>query len=189
MSQNLRNFTKALYGMDAVVQRVPVGTWDYPSPCEGWTAADVLVHQIAVLEGAAATVRSGEMTRPDAPKDLSDLVETWNATRDGVLAALDHKGALQQRGKFWFGEMTIDEFISIVQWDPLTHAWDVAVATGVEAQLDEDLVRQTFDTIAPMRDVMVKRGNIGESQIEIADDANIVDRYLGLVGRDPSWSV
>ena len=67
MSENLRNFTKAIYGMDAVVQRVPVDAWDNGSPCEGWTARDVVGHQAGVLNGVAQIARTGEMAMPVPP--------------------------------------------------------------------------------------------------------------------------
>ena len=50
MSTNSRNYTKALYGFDAVVQRVPADRWDAPSPCEGWCARDVVAHASGVVD-------------------------------------------------------------------------------------------------------------------------------------------
>ena len=48
MSDNLRWYTKALYGFDHVVRLAPVGGWDRPSPCEGWTARHVVGHVLAI---------------------------------------------------------------------------------------------------------------------------------------------
>ena len=96
MSENLRNFTKALYGMDAVVRRVPEDRWDAPSPCEGWSARDVVAHQVGVLRGLAGTVRSGEMVLPAEPQDRSDPLALWHGVRDEVIEALDRPGTLQQ---------------------------------------------------------------------------------------------
>lgn len=186
MSENLRNFTKAIYGMDAVVRRVDSARWDDPSPCEGWSARDVVGHQVGVLRGLTEIVRTGEMALPAPPDDQSDPVGLWNEARDAVLEALDHPGRLQQRGKFWFGEMSVDELISVVQWDPLTHAWDVAKAVGLEAHLDEGLAQRSHDTVQSMRPALAKRGLVSEEAVEVAADADIVSRYLGLVGRDPS---
>jgi len=55
MSTNLRNYTKALYGFDAVVQRVPEDRWDADSPCDGWSARDVVTHACG----------DGALPRPD----------------------------------------------------------------------------------------------------------------------------
>lgn len=185
MSENLRNFTKALYGMDAVVRRVPPDRWDEPSPCEGWSARDVVAHQVGVLRGLAETVRTGEMARPAEPEDRADPVALWAEARDDVIAELDRAGALQQPGRFWFGEMTVDELIGVAQWDPLTHAWDVATAVGIEAHLDPDLAQRSFDTIAPMRATLAKRQLVSPEEVDVSADADPVSRYLGLVGRNP----
>ncbi len=185
MSENLRNFTKAVYGMDAVVKRVPSDRWDAPSPCEGWSARDVVAHQVGVLRGLAETVRSGEMALPAEPEDRSDPVGLWSEVRDDVLAALDRSGALQQHGRFWFGEMSVDELIGVVQWDPLTHAWDVATAVGIDAHIDPELAEHSHATIAPMRETLAKRKLVSPDAVEVPAEADVVSRYLGLVGRDP----
>ena len=187
LSQETVN-TKALYGMDAVVRRVADDRWDAPSPCAGWSARDVVAHQVGVLRGLAETVRTGEMAVPSAPEDRADPVALWSEARDEVIDALDQPGRLQQSGPFWFGEMTIDELIGVVQWDPLTHAWDVAKATGLEAHLDADVAKRSYDTIAPLRELLAKRKLVTPEPVEVAPDADIVSRFLGLVGRDPARS-
>ena len=185
VSDNLRDFTKALYGMDAVIRRVPDDAWDQASPCEGWTARDVVGHQVGVLNGVTHMAGGNDMILPATPEDLSNPQELWAGARDAVLAALDQQGALQHSGKYWFGPMTIDELIGVVQWDPLTHAWDVAKATGAEVALDEDLAQKSFDRISAIRPSLAKMHLVGD-EVTVADDADIVSRYLGLVGRDPS---
>ncbi len=186
MSENLRYFTKAVYGMDAVVRRVDEGRWDEASPCEGWSARDVVAHQVGVLRGLAETVRTGTMARPMEPEERSDPLALWASGRDEVLEALDRPGRLQQHGRFWFGEMTVDELIAVVQWDPLTHAWDVATATGQPAHLDPELAQRSFDTISAMRPSLAKRELVAPDPVDVGDDADIVSRYLALVGRDPT---
>ena len=185
MSENLRNFTKALYGMDAVLRRVPADRWDAPSPCAGWSARDVVAHQVGVLRGLAETVRTGEMAVPTEPEDRSDPMALWHGARDEVIEALDHPGTLQQQGRYWFGEMTVDELVGVVQWDPLTHAWDVAKAVGIDAHIDSELAQRSYDTIAPMRETLAKRKLVSPDPVEVGPDADPVSRYLGLVGRDP----
>lgn len=185
MSENLRNFTKAIYGMDAVVQRIPADAWDNDSPCDGWTARDVVGHQAGVLGGVAHMAAGNEMILPAAPDDLSDPVTVWADARDGVLAALDQPGALHHEGKYWFGPMSIDDLVGVVAWDPLTHSWDLQQATGVQAVLDDELAQLSYDRISSMRPSLAKMRLIGD-EVAVAADAGIVDRFLGLIGRDPS---
>jgi uncharacterized protein (TIGR03086 family) len=185
MSKNLRDFTKAVYTMDAVVNRVPHDAWDNDSPCEGWTARDVVGHISGVFNAGADMIASGEMVPPRPVQDVSDPQAVWASARDKMLAVLDTPDTLQREGKFWFGPMSVDQLISVVLWDPLTHAWDVGTATGVDPKLDAGLAQSAFDTVSSMRDGLAKMGLIAEAT-PVADDAAIVDRYLALVGRNPA---
>ena len=184
MSANLRRFTKAVYGMDAVVRRVPDDAWDGDSPCAGWTARQVVAHQVGVLDGVAGFARGGEVRMPEMPEDVSDPVGLWARCRDEVLEALDHEGALQRHDAYWFGPMTIDELIGVVQWDPLTHAWDLCRATGQEHVPDHGLAEASIATIEPMASTLRKWRLVGEP-VDVPEGAPAMDRFLGLVGRDP----
>lgn len=119
MSQNLRNYTKALYGFDAVVQRVPADQWDAPSPCEGWSARDVLVHQVGVINAVAQMARTGAVAWPDSAGPGDDPVGLWNACRDRFFDSVDRPDTITRVGSYWFGESPFDEVLAFAQWDPL----------------------------------------------------------------------
>jgi len=55
--------------MDAAVQRVPTDSCDNDSPCDGWTARDVVGHPAGVLNGVAHVARTNEMVLPGTPDD------------------------------------------------------------------------------------------------------------------------
>ncbi len=185
MSVNLRNFTKSVYGFDAVVRRVPAAAWGNPSPCEGWSAREVLSHQIGVLDGVARAARGEDIGRPAEPTALADPLAAWVGCRDGLLEALDHGGALQRSGKYWFGEMSVDEFIGIVQWDPLAHAWDIAKAAGLDPIADDELATSSLKTIDTMADMLRKWKLIG-APVDVPAGASATDRFLAVTGRNPA---
>ena len=185
MSENLRNFTKAVYSMDAVVNRVPDGAWDQSSPCDGWSARDVVGHAAGVLLAVAEMAGGAAMVLPTTADDLTDPVGTWADARDTVLAALDAPGALDLTGEYWFGPMSIDELVGFVQWDPLTHGWDVAQATGVSVSLDEGLAQLSFDRISSIRQGLASMGLVGD-EVSVDAGSSVTDRYLALVGREPT---
>lgn len=182
MSQNSRNFVQAVLAFDAVVQRTDATAWQNDTPCDGWTAADLLEHQCAVLNGVTAVANSGQMAKPTPPADMSDPQAAWRETRDGVLQALDQQGVLNQEGPFWFNAATVDDMVGIVMWDAVTHSWDLAQAVGQHHGLDDALVQACYDVVAPMSDMLVESGRTGPV-VEVASDAPILERYLGLVGR------
>ena len=185
MSVNLRNFTRAVYVLAAVVHRVASPDWDNQSPCEEWSARDVLRHQCGVLGAMTATLNSGETVPPQLIDSAEDPIEVWAQTRDELFEALDQPDILEREGKFWFGPMSVDQWIKIVQWDPMTHAWDIGFATGVEAHMPNDLASISYDMIGTMRETLHGWGLIAD-QVDVSDNADAVERFLALVGRDPS---
>lgn len=182
MSKNSRQFVQAVLAFDAVVQRTDPSAWQNATPCEGWTAVDLLEHQCAVLNGVTAVASTGAMAAPTPPADMSDPSAVWQTTRDNVLEALDKSGVLAQQGPFWFGAETVDDMIGIVKWDPVTHAWDLAQAVGEAHGLDDALVQACHEVVAPLSDMLVDSARTGPV-VEIAADAPVLDRYLALVGR------
>lgn len=182
MSQNLRHFVEAVYAFDAVVQRTPDDAWSNATPCEGWSALDLLQHQCAVLNGITAMAKSGAMAKPTPPEDMSDPQAVWTQTRVDLLASLDQVDVLAQEGPFWFNTPTIDDTIGVVKWDPVTHTWDLAQATGQQACLSDELLEATYATVEPMSDMLVESKRTGD-RVQVADDAPILERYLALVGR------
>ena len=129
MSEKLRRFTKAVYGLDAVVRRVDEGAWDLPSPCTEWAARDVVGHQVQVMGMVADAARGASADRGFAtPRDAAgdDPAAAWSSARDDVLYALDHEGSLQRETDSPFGPKTVDRRIGILYVDPLTHTWLVS---------------------------------------------------------------
>lgn len=182
MSQNLRFFTQAVYAFDAVVQRYPAERWEAETPCTGWNAKQLVEHQCAVLNGVAEIARKGAMVGPTPSPESADPVGTWNTCRDALLEALDTQGALVQEGPFWFGAADVDALVEAVAWDPVTHAWDLASAGGIDHGLSPALVDATMDTVVPRIEMLSESGRTAAA-VEVADDAPVLDRYLALVGR------
>jgi uncharacterized protein (TIGR03086 family) len=185
VTQNLRNYTKALYGFDAVIQRVPESTWDFDSPCEGWCARDVVAHACGVMDAVAEMARTGEMAMPGSPEPGDDPVELWNESRDGLLDALDRPNVINRDGKYWFGASTIDELLGFVVWDPLGHAWDLGQAVGLDPHLSADVAAASLSVIEQHAD-MFRSMQLMADPVEVAADADAPTRFLASIGRDPA---
>jgi uncharacterized protein (TIGR03086 family) len=183
MSTISRNYTKALYGFDAVVRRVPPDCWDTDSPCEGWSARDVVTHATGVIVAVAEMARTGQMAMPQPPEVEGDPTSAWSAARDDVLAALDEPGALDRAGEFWFGTSTIDELLSFTTWDPLGHAWDLAVAAGLDPHLSDEVAEAAIPVIEARADILRSMELMGDP-VEVPADASPATRFLALIGRD-----
>lgn len=185
MSDNLRTYTKAVYGFDHVMRLVPADAWDQPSPCEAWSARDVVGHVVAVqryllslIEGTAPTM--DPFTDPGRHAG-DDPAATWAETRDALLAALDTAGALQRVVQSFWGEIPIDEALANNLADTTVHAWDVARATGVDENLDQGVAERALAQITPAVDHMRAGGMLGPAATPVDDSP--AARLLALSGR------
>ena len=185
MSTNSRNYTKALYGFDAVVQRVPVDRWDEASPCDGWSATDVVAHASGVVTAVAEMARTGQVAMPQTPDAGGDPVGLWNAALDNVLDALDQPDTINRVGEYWFGATTIDDLVAFTTWDPLGHSWDLATAVGIDAHLSPDVAEASIAVIAANADTL-RSMKLMAAPVEVPSDAGAADRFLGLTGRNPA---
>lgn len=186
VSANRRDFTRAVYTLDAVVQRVPPGTWTRQSPCEAWTAGEVLGHVVWGLRNTTALASGGDTPPQQSEAEIvaSDPVGTWNAARDGVLDALDRPGVVQRVVEGPFGSMSIDDFMGFYPSDLLAHTWDIARTAGADAHLPPDLCERFADTLAAMGDVLRRPGSMADA-VAVPADADAATRFIAQTGRTP----
>jgi uncharacterized protein (TIGR03086 family) len=186
MSENLRTYTKAIYTMDAVVQRVPDSVWDQQSPCENWCAKEVLGHFMWGMQNltAAATQGNPPTRTSEAEVSGSDPKASWATTRDALLTALDHEGAIYNTFNGPFGPGTVDDFLAIHSIDCLLHTWDIAKTAGIEAHLPADMAAAGAAGLAALGDGVRAPGLFGPAVETEADDP--VSRLVAIAGRNPA---
>ena len=183
MSDNLRRYTRALYGFDAVVRRTSAEAWGNDSPCEGWTAADVVAHNVGMNRMIAGFTRGDGAPHADhVPAD--DPAASWATSFDELLAALDTEGALQTVAMTPWGELPVEKFLGFVWVDPVIHTWDLAVAVGQEPVLAADLVELGAARLERAGDSLVGPGRF-RAAVDVADGATTLDRFISLSGRTP----
>lgn len=165
-----------------VVRAVPDDGWDADSPCEGWTARQVLEHVVESQHGFLARFDlAPAVDGEDDPRDRWDLV------RDGIQRGLDDPEAAAITYDGMFGETTfadtVDQFMSA---DLTVHSWDVARAAGLSEHeaIPEDEVRRLDERLRPMGDTIRMPGVFGP-EVPVPDDAPAQDRLLGFLGRHP----
>jgi len=164
----------------ARVEAVPDDRWSSPSPCEGWTAAEVVAH---VAEAAELFLGLVDRRPPPAPSAVDDPVGAWEASRDAILAGLEDPAVARleyegELGQATF-EMAVDRFVSA---DLVVHTWDLARAGGLDEHLDPDEVHRVFEEMRPMDDMLRGSGSFGP-KVEAPADADEQTRLLAFLGR------
>jgi uncharacterized protein (TIGR03086 family) len=104
-----------------------------PSPCSDWNTKEVVEHVI----GGNQWVQELAGLQPGAlPDDLRAAHAATAASAQAVFGAPD---GLTREFELPFAKMPGTDFIGLRTGDVLTHAWDLARATGKSTDLDPEL--------------------------------------------------
>ena len=173
-------FVRALDGFEAVVVGVPADLWDAPSPCEGWSAADVVDHVTDGLRGIQSLGADG-MSEGGSAVD-ADSLDRWQAARAELLAVLDAAALTRQVSLPWGAQMPLGEYVGRYPLELVVHTWDLAKATGQAVVIDQDLVRDALATAVQFAPAGRAAGMIGPECV-VAEDADDLTRLLAIFGR------
>jgi uncharacterized protein (TIGR03086 family) len=180
----LDGFVRALDGFEAALARVAPGRWSAPSPCAGWSAADVAGHVIGDLRETEALARGRYTeTRADDPGSAAgdDPVAAWRGARADMMAALDPVALARLVPGPW-RQMPLGEILERSPMEFLVHTWDLAQATGQAAVLDPGLVRDALGPARQFAPLARLSGLIGP-ECAVAEDADDLTRLLAIFGR------
>jgi uncharacterized protein (TIGR03086 family) len=182
--------------MADLIDQVPDDLLDGPTPCPAYTLGDLLDHisGLALAFTAAAT----KAPLPGAPDRASgDASRLGNDWRSRLRRELDALAEAWRDPAAWTGATRaggVDlpgEIAGLVALDEVVvHGWDVARASGQTFACDRDLLEVVHDFVAPLAQPgqdAAREGIFGPA-IPVPGDAPLLDRVVGLTGRDPAWS-
>ncbi|OBF86013.1 TIGR03086 family protein [Mycobacterium sp. 852002-51163_SCH5372311] len=109
-----------------------------PTPCSEWTIGDLIEHVIGGNEHVGLWA-SEPVQPPPRPDDIAAAHRTSAAAAQQVFAA---PNGMTTTFKLPFGELPGQLFIGLRTTDVLTHAWDLAAATGQSTDLDPELATE-----------------------------------------------
>jgi uncharacterized protein (TIGR03086 family) len=167
-------------GFDAAVRAATPGQWGAQSPCEQWTARDLVAHVVENHRGVIASVRGGESEPLGADEDpkrawVSASRAIGEITGDPEEVAKEIDGPT---GKMPAGQI-IGQFVTM---DVLVHTWDLARTIGADERLDEDSVRQAYEALKPM-DAVIRQPNVFGPKLEPPPGADLQTEFLYFLGR------
>ena len=182
MSENSRRYIEALYILDAVAKRVPPDAWDNQTCCSDWTAREVAGHASWVTRSIGSTTGAFDSPerQPEAEVAGDDPAAAIAAAVAATHAALDTEGALQTVAETPVGVMPVDSFIGTIWVDALTHAWDIADATGLAHGISDEMAIAAKASLEPISDVLRGPGRF-DDPIEGGPDP--VAAFIGFTGR------
>ncbi|MFI7673527.1 TIGR03086 family metal-binding protein [Actinophytocola sp. NPDC049390] len=175
-----------------IVEQVRDDQLDLPTPCDGWTVADLLRHMVGNNNGFAAAA----LGEPPAAEvwdgvHVTDPVGEFAASAarvDDAFAAVEPlAGTFAVLG---YGDVPAGQAVGMHFIDYLTHGWDVAVSIGADPRLDEEACAAVLRIGSgwPLDSPKIwGPGTAFGYRVEVPDDAPVADRMLGFLGRSPRW--
>lgn len=183
-------FDRGLDVFGAVVHSLGPDDWSRPSPCEGWSALDVLGHLGSSIQMGISVLRGEQPTWPEPGTPPADLVDDdplpfWDAT--ALLARQALVGAdLDQVMDTPMGLRSVADRLAFPAIDLYVHAWDVARAAGTTVEIPDDVIDFAHGYIDPMPAAAVRGpGGAFGPEVEVGPDATATERFVAWTGRDP----
>ncbi|MFI1171493.1 TIGR03086 family metal-binding protein [Streptomyces melanogenes] len=164
-----------------------------PTPCPKYSVRELLGH-LAGLTAAftsAAGKKSGPETATDPGSVTPVLPEDW---RTGLPGRLDALAEAWRAPEAWAGDtqaggITFPAAIAgVVALDELVvHGWDLARATGQPYDPGAESLEAVHGFLDASREDALRAPAFGPV-VEVPQDAPLLDRVVGLSGRDPGWA-
>jgi hypothetical protein len=114
-----------------------------------------------------------------------DPKAAFHAIVEKAVAAAESLDDLERTAHLSFGDYTVRQFL----WQANTfrgfRAHEIAAVIGVDATLPPELVEGLWDELRPVADEWRTVG-VFRTEIPVPEDAPLLDRLLGLTGRNPA---
>jgi len=164
-----------------------------PTPCADTSVGDLLDHvdglSLAFTMAAqkvggdqrasADAANLGDDWRTRIPERLTALAEAWRDPQ--AWTGMTKAGGVDLPGEVG-GVVALDELV--------IHGWDLAKATGQPYDVDDETLAACHGFVAQFSapGQEASREGLFGPPVEVPDDAPLLDRLIGLSGREPEWS-
>ena len=174
---------RAMTVCEQLIAGVRPEQWVSATPCPEWTVRDLVGHLIVGNRTFTVALRSeGTATADGVPPD--DVLGAYRESVRDLLEAFALPGVLERMVTVPFGTVPGAVALHLRMTEALTHGWDLARATGQEAQSPDDLVEQELAfTRRALGDIPPERSPFGPPR-PVDDHAPALDRLAALLGRD-----
>lgn len=159
--------------------------WDAASPCEGWSALDVLAHVSGTMEKTRATTQSdgygGGPSAAAGAAGSAEVIARWREAAAEALQAVE-QADLDRVVTSPRGEMPLRDALSLPISDATVHAWDLAAAGGRGLELPGELRSHTEALVGSIPESALRASVFGP-EVAAPADAGPTDRLMAFLGR------
>jgi uncharacterized protein (TIGR03086 family) len=176
-----------------IVRSITADLLDAPTPCSGYDVRKLINHLLywgPSLEGAARKASVPPPTASELDLDLTD--GDWAGKLE---AQLDRQVAGWREPDAWAGttgmggpmQLPASMIGGMLLGELVVHGWDLARATGQQPRWDDELLEFIHQEVEKTAEQGREMG-VYADQVQVPETASVLDRILGLTGRDPNWT-
>ena len=183
---------RSLLVLDKIVATANPADLGRPTPCAGWTLADLLRHQVSENHGFATAAREGSAPDWDGGELGDDPYRAYAASVEDYLDAFSDDAVLTRQVSLGpggsIGTVPGDLAAHMHLVDTVAHGWDLAKTLGLPYEPDDEAVRVSLALAARIPDEGREERGTFASVVDLPDGASELDRFLGFLGRSPGWT-
>ena len=173
--------------MGDLIGHIAAGQWTAPTPCTQWNVRDLVNHLVGMNLVLVAMFEESPMPERRADRLGADPAGAYHRSAAALQAAAARPGVLQRSQATPVGVAT---GAGRLQWriaDLLVHGWDLVQATGVAAELPDDLAGQALTFVRAQLPGQPRAGRFADPQ-PVPDNAPAIDRLAAFTGRPVPWT-
>ncbi len=170
-----------------VVDAVPAGVWDRPTPCPDFDVRALLGHIVGWSE-VFATAAAGEVPDhdPNAAVAGPDTPSRFRAAAERMVTGWETLGVDRTVMLGPDREIPGSMLVTMTATEYLTHGWDLATGAGLPVPYSNDEAEETLRRAQKtLRPEFRGAGKAFGEIVVVPDDAPAIDRFIGFVGRRP----
>jgi uncharacterized protein (TIGR03086 family) len=181
-------FERVLDQTNAVVDKVDESQLGNATPCTEWTVRDVINHITGGATMFAECVEKGSVPDDLLPKLMGgdnlgeDFKGSYHAAAARARSSFATPGVLDKMVKLPFGEMPAGIALNIAIMDVMTHAADIAKATGQTID-DEEILGIALEVGRQLITDDFRSPGIFDAEQPAPPNASAAEKLLAFAGR------
>jgi len=147
------------------------------TPCTDFTVRKLVDHLVDSMKGLGAMA--------DGVVEVADEGPVESRVADAAQQALEawNRRGLEGTVKVGPNEMPADIAANILSLEFLIHAWDVAVATGRQVVVSDEVTGYVLELAEQVITPQAREGGAFAPEVEVGPDAHLLDRLIAYSGR------
>jgi len=157
-----------------------------PTPNDEWDVRTLINHLVLGNAWSADVVRTGNAPRPSGDAiGVRSPLDAYQESWQDASAAFAEPGALGRTVTMPFGEMPAAGLAMFRFNDLLSHAWDLAKATGQNTDLSPELCEAALAMSRQRLEGADRQHLPFNDEVPVPPDAPAADRLAGYLGKQP----